>query len=85
MEVASPSSEISSEDADCSVNLHHHPSARVRITTRRFEVPNILNQISIIWGFYGVRFWFFQKGLKVSSGTVGGVETVMVMTLIFLK
>ena len=30
-------------------------------------------------------FWLFKGGFKVSLGTVGGIEAVMVLTLIFLK
>ena len=33
----------------------------------------------------GLLFWLFQRGLKVSFGTVGGIEAVMMLTLIILK
>ena len=33
----------------------------------------------------GLLSWLFQKGLKVSLGSVGGIEAVMALALVFLK
>ena len=33
----------------------------------------------------GLLFWLFQRGFKVTVGTAGGIEAVMVLTLIFLN
>ena len=33
----------------------------------------------------GLQFWLLERALKVGLGTFGGIETVLVLTLIILK
>ena len=35
--------------------------------------------------FQGMLFWLFEGCFKVSLGTASGIESVMVLTLMFLK
>ena len=37
------------------------------------------------WLAQSLLFCLFERGLKVSLGTVGGIEAILVLTLIFLK